>query len=358
MKLRPACRRVDLLLGEYAVGALGDESRRVVEAHVAICTTCREDVRLESLAVAGLRALREKDLPAPPDLRAGVWRKLSSELPSPIRRATRWWWVPALAAAAATAAVSLWVLSKRVSIEPTPEPGKTVIASTFPTETPLVLSPERSPVPHEPRGMPTVAIPIPTGNQVARSITVQIQRSELAQNVSPSPAHTKEENRSRDLPRSEAPPSGLRETSSEPPVVLSHSSQQTTHTSGTTAIAISSHPTSGDSDDVQASRTPTNLSTPEAPPHVIVRRSLFHPSRGEATVFSVRLDEPGSLRITIFDLRGNWVATLSDSTVPAGIQEIRWDGTSGKGGIAPVGEYRVAVAGPGWTERVRVGIVP
>jgi hypothetical protein len=51
------------LLADYVEGALADEQRALVEAHLAGCATCREEVELARGAVAALAALEEEAVP-------------------------------------------------------------------------------------------------------------------------------------------------------------------------------------------------------------------------------------------------------------------------------------------------------
>ena len=84
------------LLAEYVDGALGPEQRASVEAHLASCLSCREEVDLAARARHALAELPE--VPAPAGIALGVRRE--ARRPS---RAGRW--IAATAAAAVLAGV-------------------------------------------------------------------------------------------------------------------------------------------------------------------------------------------------------------------------------------------------------------
>ncbi len=93
------------LLAGYVDGALSEEERAEVDAHLATCRTCREEMELSARAVAALAELPEEPVPL------GVMNPVAAE----IRRRTAgpppapWWgklqWAAGLAAAAALVAV-------------------------------------------------------------------------------------------------------------------------------------------------------------------------------------------------------------------------------------------------------------
>ena len=51
------------------------------------------------------------------------------------------------------------------------------------------------------------------------------------------------------------------------------------------------------------------------------------------------LPAPGRARITLYDVRGRWVAVLLDESLPAGPGTVRWDGRDRTGAGAPSGVY-------------------
>ncbi len=57
------------------------------------------------------------------------------------------------------------------------------------------------------------------------------------------------------------------------------------------------------------------------------------------TAFTFNLSRPGSVRLAIYDIRGARVATLVDGAIPAGEQNVKWDGLDARGNAAPSGIY-------------------
>jgi hypothetical protein len=88
------------LLPEYADGALSDEERAGVEAHLATCDVCREELELAGEARAVLGALPEVDPPF------GATRPVLRRA-----RAPRWWSSPAAWRVAAVAAAAVVVVA-------------------------------------------------------------------------------------------------------------------------------------------------------------------------------------------------------------------------------------------------------
>jgi hypothetical protein len=91
------------LLAEYVDGALGPEHRASVEAHLASCSSCREEVDLAARARHALAEL--PDVPAPAGIALGVRRE--ARRPS---RAGRW--IAATAAAAVLAGAGVIVVTR------------------------------------------------------------------------------------------------------------------------------------------------------------------------------------------------------------------------------------------------------
>ena len=57
------------------------------------------------------------------------------------------------------------------------------------------------------------------------------------------------------------------------------------------------------------------------------------------TRIAFSLDQPGSARLTVFNLLGQRIATLFDRTAPAGRHELLWDGTDERGQAVASGVY-------------------
>lgn len=93
------------LLAGYVDGALTEEERAEVDAHLATCRTCREEAELSTLAVAALAELPEQPVPL------GVMNPVAAEIRRRSAGTARgpWWgrlqWAAGLAAAAAVVAV-------------------------------------------------------------------------------------------------------------------------------------------------------------------------------------------------------------------------------------------------------------
>jgi hypothetical protein len=97
------------LLAEYVDGTLSDHERAVVDAHLASCTTCREEVELAGGVVTMLSTLPEE--PVPLGLTAPVVaeaRRASDHRRQPA--SDRWQWAFGLAAAACLVLLAVVVL--------------------------------------------------------------------------------------------------------------------------------------------------------------------------------------------------------------------------------------------------------
>jgi hypothetical protein len=131
------------LLAEYVDGTLADDQRAGVDAHLATCARCREEVEAAGLAVSALAALPEEPVPL------GVTGPVLTEAeaagrPAPRRRPARerFRWAGGLAAAASlllVAAVLLPLLATRATKEaaeggsqraPTAEAGDAALGAT------------------------------------------------------------------------------------------------------------------------------------------------------------------------------------------------------------------------------------
>lgn len=93
------------LLAGYVDGALTEEERAEVDAHLASCRVCREEMELSTQAVAALAELPEQPVPlgVMNPVAAEIRRRTAGAAPAP------WWgrlqWAAGLAAAAALVAV-------------------------------------------------------------------------------------------------------------------------------------------------------------------------------------------------------------------------------------------------------------
>jgi len=99
------------LLAAYVDGELDDAERRAVEAHLAACARCREDVELARASVARLRALPELEAPAGAASRALAEASGGGRAAAAAARPPRWArWIPAAAAAVLVAVVAVVAL--------------------------------------------------------------------------------------------------------------------------------------------------------------------------------------------------------------------------------------------------------
>jgi hypothetical protein len=104
-------RHPEELLAEYADGALPDGERAEVEAHLATCARCREEVGLAGRAAAELRAIPDEPVPV------GVTRPVFDEIrergargrPRPLSQRVLWAAGGAIAAAF-IGLLAVWVL--------------------------------------------------------------------------------------------------------------------------------------------------------------------------------------------------------------------------------------------------------
>lgn len=99
------------LLAEYVDGALADEQRAVVDAHLATCARCREEVEAAGRAVSALATLPEE--PVPLGVTGPVVAEAEGSRRTSARRRPAWerfQWAGGLAAAAALLLVAVVLL--------------------------------------------------------------------------------------------------------------------------------------------------------------------------------------------------------------------------------------------------------
>jgi Putative zinc-finger len=105
-------------LSGYVDGTLGTEERAEVDAHLATCATCREEIELSTRAVTMLRELPEMPVPF------GTTRPVMAEAgKEPTSRTRRFWggrtqWAAGLAAAAVLVAVVAVALPRVGQVAP------------------------------------------------------------------------------------------------------------------------------------------------------------------------------------------------------------------------------------------------
>ena len=85
----------------------------------------------------------------------------------------------------------------------------------------------------------------------------------------------------------------------------------------------------------------------------VAEPSPFNPS----TTIRMQLDNPTSLRVIVYDLRGRRVRTLNEGMHPAGPVELPWDGRDGGGRELASGTYLVQVTTPEEAAVIRAVLV-
>ena len=77
---------------------------------------------------------------------------------------------------------------------------------------------------------------------------------------------------------------------------------------------------------------------PNSGPHFLLMQNYPNPFNNQTTI-PFRLDQPERVIITIFDINGAMVTTLTDNEFNTGTHEIIWDGRLGPNGMAASGIY-------------------
>jgi len=84
----------------------------------------------------------------------------------------------------------------------------------------------------------------------------------------------------------------------------------------------------------------------------ILSRNFFDPSRSETVDVSVHLPRASRVKVRVFSLSGELIATLADTNAPAGPAKFTWDGRNAAGGVVANGVYFFSVqAGSSLTSR-------
>jgi hypothetical protein len=106
----------------------------------------------------------------------------------------------------------------------------------------------------------------------------------------------------------------------------------------------------GETYDGQEIRGTDMIETPErgkgrsiAPAPVQVTPNPFNPQ----TAVFFNTDKAGSVRVSVYDIRGRRMAELTNQTYPAGDHSVVWQGRDSSGKSAPSGQYffRIEIAG-------------
>ena len=66
-----------------------------------------------------------------------------------------------------------------------------------------------------------------------------------------------------------------------------------------------------------------------------------------ASTIGFRTEQPGTVKLHVFDLSGRLVTTLVNEAMPAGEHSVRWDGRAQDGGRVAAGVYFFALEANG-----------
>ena len=72
------------------------------------------------------------------------------------------------------------------------------------------------------------------------------------------------------------------------------------------------------------------------------------------TTISYRVERPGSVRLTVHDLRGRMVRSLVSASLPAGAHTVGWDGTDASGRSVPSGQYLLRLEAGGAVDGAKI----
>jgi len=89
---------------------------------------------------------------------------------------------------------------------------------------------------------------------------------------------------------------------------------------------------------------------------VIVAPNPFHP-RERSVTFRYTLNQPQTVRITIYDLAGDLVCKVLDEQRPAGADQILWDGRNNAGNVVSAGVYLYTFQAGSMVQRGKLGIL-
>jgi flagellar hook assembly protein FlgD len=92
--------------------------------------------------------------------------------------------------------------------------------------------------------------------------------------------------------------------------------------------------------------------TPDVP--LTLSANFFTPP--QILGMDVRVDSPGQVKITVFNIAGQKVKRILDQNLPAGLSQVTWDGTNDAGTTVGSGLYLVVIQAPG-SKMVRKVIV-
>jgi hypothetical protein len=92
-------------------------------------------------------------------------------------------------------------------------------------------------------------------------------------------------------------------------------------------------------------------------PQFSLRNNVINPGQGDVATVVVGLNASQRIRAKVYDLAGNVVKTLADSTFAAGTHSISWDGKSKRGRSVTQDVYFIVITGDGARKVFKVLVV-
>ena len=94
---------------------------------------------------------------------------------------------------------------------------------------------------------------------------------------------------------------------------------------------------------------------PDLAPAVAVSIDRVSPNPfNPRTSIAYRIERPGTVRLTVHDVRGRAIRTLVSASQAAGSYTVTWDGTDASGRPAPSGQYLLRLESAGAVEGAKV----
>ncbi len=113
----------------------------------------------------------------------------------------------------------------------------------------------------------------------------------------------------------------------------------------------------GDGITIASGLTTTAVEEPADVPQVEFARVAPNPVSGAAT-FAFTLAATSSVKVTIHDVQGREIATLTRRDAPPGRVELKWDGRDARGQRVPAGIYMARLRAGEQEQSVKVALVP
>ncbi len=76
--------------------------------------------------------------------------------------------------------------------------------------------------------------------------------------------------------------------------------------------------------------------------HAVANPNPFNPE----TAISFQIAQPGSVKLTVYDVNGRLVKTLTNGVMGSGLHEVRWNGTTETGARVSSGVYYYVLKTP------------